>query len=56
MKGEHMLLHRLVVDMVATDDGDMIVEVETQGEPPFVVALGMLDMARNELYLRIEDD
>ena len=45
MKGGHMLLHRLVVDMVATDEGDMIVEVETQGEPPFVVALGILDMS-----------
>ncbi|MCQ9344299.1 hypothetical protein [Corynebacterium kozikiae] len=51
-----MLLHRIVLEMVANDDGDMIVEVETQGEPPFVVALGMLDISRDELYRRIEDD
>lgn len=45
-----MLLHRLVIDMIATDDGDMVVEVETQGEPAFVTALGMLDIARANLY------
>ncbi|WP_282940070.1 hypothetical protein [Corynebacterium auriscanis] len=51
-----MLLHRIIVDMVADDEGGMDVEVETQGEPAFVTALGMLDMARDELYRRIDDD
>lgn len=51
-----MLLHRIIVDMVATDDGDMAVEIETQGNPPFVMALGMLDLARDEMYRRIDDE
>jgi hypothetical protein len=39
-----ILLHRIVTDM--------LVEVETQGEPAFVTALGMLDMAREQIYER----
>ncbi|MCQ9353529.1 hypothetical protein NQ015_10915 [Corynebacterium sp. 153RC1] len=42
--------------MVANDDGDMIVEVETEGNPAFVTVIGMLDISRDELYRRIEDD
>ncbi|AHI22843.1 hypothetical protein B843_07290 [Corynebacterium vitaeruminis DSM 20294] len=57
LRGEsRVLLHRIIVDMVATDDGDMAVEIETQGNPPFVMALGMLDLARDEMYRRIDDE
>ncbi len=51
-----MLLHRIIVDMVAAAAGEMVVEVETLGEPQYVVALGMLEMAREELTRRVEEE
>lgn len=51
-----MLLHRIVVDLVATESGEMITEVGIEGEPSFVTALGMLDMARQHMYDLVDEE
>ena len=40
---------RVVIDLVLTDDGDELVEVETSPDLAFITALGMLRMA--EIHL-----
>lgn len=44
-----LIIHRLIVDLVADADGELITEVEIEGQPPFVTALGMIEMARQHL-------
>ncbi|QMV85187.1 hypothetical protein HW450_12865 [Corynebacterium hindlerae] len=51
-----MKLHRIIVSLVAEDSGELTTEVDIEGEPAFVTALGMLDMARQQLYDRVDED
>ena len=51
-----MILHRLIIDLVAVEDGDLVTEVEVEGNPPFVTALGMVEMARQQLWDMADDE
>lgn len=47
-----IVLHRVIVTMRLTDEpGDEaeLVEVEFEGDPPLVTALGMLEMAKDAM-------
>ena len=51
-----MILHTIHIDLVATEDGDISVEVQTEGDPTFITGLGMLEMAKLWMIDDVSDD
>lgn len=51
-----MILHTIKIDMVMDEDGDVSIEVETEGDPTFITGLGMLEMAKLWMIDDVSDD
>ncbi len=51
-----VVLGSLVIDLVATPDGDLLVAARSEGTLQYVTALGMLEMAKETLDDLINDD
>lgn len=52
-----MKLHSIHIDLVVNeDDGDLAVNVSTEGEPTFITGLGMLEMAKLWMVDSVNDE
>lgn len=44
-----MVLHTITIELTAEPDGDLITRTTISGDAPLITALGMLEMARQDI-------
>ncbi|QZE10293.1 hypothetical protein SEA_LUNA18_5 [Microbacterium phage Luna18] len=56
MADKNVVLGSVIIDLVATDDGDLIVQPRVEGTIQYVTGMGMLAMAMQDLDVLLADD